>query len=140
MESHVRTAEHTHVSARRDYLTFRLVLASELIGTFTSRKRLGRPRSDEHAERTLTTILVQWPRPSVVLCVRVQGEGSSFQSVATDMNHRLCARPAKSTSALTTSVGVLKNITHMWITAPEYLSPALLACGLLHLNTSALPC
>ena len=52
MESHVRTAEHTHVSTRRDYLTFRLVLASELIGTFTSRKRLGRPRSDEHAERT----------------------------------------------------------------------------------------
>ena len=52
MESHVRTAEHTHVSARRDYLTFRLVLASNLIGTFTSRKRLGRPRSDEHAERT----------------------------------------------------------------------------------------
>ena len=41
MESHVRTAEHTHVSARRDYLTFHLVLANELIGTFTSRKRLG---------------------------------------------------------------------------------------------------
>ena len=43
MESHVRAAEHTQVSARRDYLTFHLVLASELIGTFTSRKRLGRP-------------------------------------------------------------------------------------------------
>ena len=52
MESHVRTAEHTQVSARRDYFTFHLVCASELIGTFTSRKRLGRPRSDEHAERT----------------------------------------------------------------------------------------
>ena len=52
MESHVRTAEHTHVSTRRDYLTFRLVLASELIGTFTSRKRSGGPQSDEHAERT----------------------------------------------------------------------------------------
>ena len=51
MESHVRTGEHTQVSARRDYLTFRLVLPSELIGTFTSRKCLGRPRSDEHAER-----------------------------------------------------------------------------------------
>ena len=52
VESHVRTAEYTRVSARRDYLTFRLELASELIGTFTSRKRLGWPRSDEHAKRT----------------------------------------------------------------------------------------
>ena len=43
MESHVRAAEHTQVSTRRDYLTFLLVLASELIGTFTSRKHLGRP-------------------------------------------------------------------------------------------------
>ena len=63
MESHVRAAEHTHVSTRRDYLTFRLVLASELIGTFTSRKRLGRPRSDEHAKRTrLNHNLDHYPR------------------------------------------------------------------------------
>ena len=66
-----------------------------------------------------------------MLCVRVQGEGSSFQSVTTDMNHRLCAQPAKSTSELTTSIGVLKTMTSMWITAPEYLSPALLERNLI---------
>ena len=52
MESHVRTAEHTQVSTRRDYLTLHFVLTCELIGTFTSRKHLGRPRSDEHGERS----------------------------------------------------------------------------------------
>ena len=63
MESHVREAEHTHISNRRDYLTFRLVLATELIGTFTSRKRFGRTRSDGHAERTrLNHNLDHYPR------------------------------------------------------------------------------
>ena len=47
MEAHVRPAEHAQKgSARKDYLTFHLKLAVELIGTFSSRKRPGRPRSD----------------------------------------------------------------------------------------------
>ena len=51
---HVRPAEHAQKgSAKRDYQTFRLELAVELVGTFSSRKSPGHPRSDEHAEHTL---------------------------------------------------------------------------------------
>ena len=131
MESHVRAAEHTHVSTRRDYLTFRLVLASELIGTFTSRKRLGRPRSDEHAERTrLKHNLDHYPRTvaQTKRCVVCEGTRRRKQLPERGNRHesRTLCSTCQSTSALMTSVGVLKNITRMWITAPEYLSPALL--------------
>ena len=129
MESDVREAEHTHISNRRDYLTFRLVLATELIGTFTSRKRLGRPRSDEHAERTrLNHNLDHYPRTvaKTKRCVVCEGTRRRKQLPVRDNRHEsqtLC-QPAKSTSELTTSIGVLKTMTRMWITAPEYLSPA----------------
>ena len=36
--------------AKRDILHFRLELARQLIGNFSSRSRLGRPRSDTHAQ------------------------------------------------------------------------------------------
>ena len=90
MESHVRAAEHTHVSTRRDYLTFRLVLASELIGTFTSRKRLGRPRSDEHAECTrLNHNLDQYPRTvaKTKRCVVCEGTRRRKQLPERDNRH-----------------------------------------------------
>ena len=90
MESHVRTAEHTHISTRRDYLTFRLVLASELIGTFTSRKRLGRPRSDEHAKRTrLNNNLDHYPRTvaKTKRCVVCEGTRRRKQPPERDNRH-----------------------------------------------------
>ena len=47
---------------KRDYLTFRLQLAEELIGGFCSRKRAGRRPSCEH--RRLTVDLGHWPQQS----------------------------------------------------------------------------
>ena len=51
LDSYYRTAQHQAQGRRkRDYLTFRLELAEELIGGFSSRKRAGRRRSDENQQ------------------------------------------------------------------------------------------
>ena len=48
---------------KRDYLAFRLQLAEELIGGFTSRKRAGRPRSGDHLDcQRLTPDIGHWPQ------------------------------------------------------------------------------
>ena len=53
MDLDLRPAEHARLGrAKRDMLKFRLELGHLLIGDFTSRVRLGRPRSDEHAQLT----------------------------------------------------------------------------------------
>ena len=51
LESHTKPLEHAlRGRSKRDFLRFRLQLAEELIGSFRSRKRAGRRRSDEHEQ------------------------------------------------------------------------------------------
>lgn len=64
LDSHVHSAGHTTMgSGKRDYLAFRLELARELVGTFSSQKRAGRPRSAEHNQvERLKPDMGHWPR------------------------------------------------------------------------------
>ena len=51
LDASVRPAEHArHGRGNRDFLTFRLEVANELIAGFSSRQRFGRPRSIENAQ------------------------------------------------------------------------------------------
>ena len=63
LDGYVRPAEHARSGrAKRDMLEFRLELANELIGSFTSRKRPGRRLSSEHSQfGRLNRTLGHWP-------------------------------------------------------------------------------
>ena len=63
LDSHVRPLEHALRGRRkRDYLSFRIELAEQLIGTFRSRQRSGRRSSGEHAQaERLNPVLGHWP-------------------------------------------------------------------------------
>ena len=130
MESHVRVAEHTHVSTRRDYLTFYLVLASKLIGTSASRKRLGRPRSDEHAERThLNHNLDHYPRTEAKTKRCVVYEGTRRRKQLPERGNRHESRTLCSTCQVHFCTDDERRCFEIYHTH-----------GLLHLNTSALLC
>lgn len=66
LDSHIHPLEHAlRGRKKRDFLTFRLQLAEELIGGFSSRKRVGRRPSGEHQNlRRLTVDLGHWPQKS----------------------------------------------------------------------------
>ena len=55
--------KHAHTGRdSRDYLTFRIALAEELVGSFSGRRRIGRPRSLENQRlERLDTSLGHWP-------------------------------------------------------------------------------
>ena len=122
MEAHVRPAEHPQkVSAKRDYLNFHLELAVELIGTFSSRKCPGCPRSDEHARHTrLNRGPDHFPRSVAKAkhCVVCEGvrRRKSFLNVATDMSQEPIVPPVKSTYVQMMSIGVLRSTTSSFIT------------------------
>ena len=60
LDRHIHSAEHARKGRRkRDVLQFRLELAQELIGGFSSRKNPGQPRSME--QEHLKTSLGHWP-------------------------------------------------------------------------------
>ena len=60
LDRHIHSAEHARKERRkRDVLQFKLELAQELIGGFSSRKNPGRPRSME--QERLKTSLGHWP-------------------------------------------------------------------------------
>ena len=63
LDSHIHPLEHAlRGRKKRDYLTFRLQLAEELIGGFCSSKRAGSRPSCEHCR--LTVDLGHWPQQS----------------------------------------------------------------------------
>ena len=66
LDSHIHPLEHALRGRRkRDFLTFRLQLAEELIGGFSSRKRAGRRASGEHQNlQRLKVDLGHWPQQS----------------------------------------------------------------------------
>lgn len=76
LDSHIHPLEHALRRRKRDYLTFRLQLAEELVGGFCSCKRAGRHSSSEHSDmQRLTVDLGHWPQQSpkclgCVVCTR----------------------------------------------------------------------
>lgn len=65
LDGYVWPADHARLGrAKRDILEFRLELANELIGSFSSRKRPGRQLSSEHAQMgRMNWTLGHWPEP-----------------------------------------------------------------------------
>ena len=60
LDAHVRPAWHAQKGrSKLDMLEFRLTLAHLLTDGFTSRKRIGRPRSDDHANLTRLNITIK---------------------------------------------------------------------------------
>ena len=126
MEAHVRPAEHAQKGMLRE--KFRLELAVKLLGTFSSRKHPGHPRSDEHARQTrLNHGLDHYPR-SVAKAKRcVVSEGirrrKKLPECDYNMNQEPCVPgpPVWSTYVQMMSIGVLRSVTSSSITVTNCL-------------------
>ena len=85
-----KTVPSTSPVKKVDYLHFRLGLAESLIGSFSSRKRVGRQRSEEHlAEDRLNKALDHWPENAGArrLCVVCSKHGQVHHLTRLECRH-----------------------------------------------------
>ena len=119
LDSHIHPLKHALRGRRkRDYLSFRLQLAEELIGGF-SRKRAGRRPSGEHLNmQRLTVDLGHWPEqsPKSLGCLVCKTKKSRH------MNHALFVQYAKSTYVSMAAGTASRSTTLWWSTSISYVS------------------
>ena len=91
LESEVFPTEHSRVGRnKRDFLSFRMDLAKQLIGGFQSRKCQGSPRSSEHLQlERLNIQLGHWPvkAEKKLVCVVCSTKRTKLHLSRAEMHH-----------------------------------------------------